>query len=47
MLRSAGNLNFPQDFFEHCQHQSSDIEFGGLDVLQVSYNGGGLAGVKS
>ena len=36
VLRSTGNLNFPQDFFEHCQHQSSDIEFGGLDVLQVS-----------
>ena len=32
VLRSAG---FPQDFFEHCQNQSSDIEFGGNDVLQV------------
>ena len=36
VLRATGNLNFPQDFFEHCQNQSSDIEFGGLDVLQVS-----------
>ena len=33
--RSAGSLNFPQDFFEHCQNQTTDIEFGGLDVLQV------------
>ena len=39
VLRSSGNLNFPQDFFEHCQHQTGDLEFGGLDVLQV-YNVG-------
>ena len=35
VMRSTGNVNFPQDFFEHCQNQTSDIEFGGQDVLQV------------
>ena len=35
VLRASGILSFPQDFFEHCQNQSSDIEFGGQDVLQV------------
>ncbi|KAL5019292.1 hypothetical protein ScPMuIL_005014 [Solemya velum] len=34
--RSVSSVNFPVDFFEHCQ-QSSDIEFGGNDILQV-YN---------
>ena len=43
VLRSAGILNFPQDFFEHCQNQSSDIEFGGNDVLQVCIRTRGLA----
>ena len=37
VMRSTGNVNFPQDFFEHCQNQSADIEFGGHDVTQV-YN---------
>ena len=39
VLRSAGNLNFPQDFFEHCQQQTGDVEFSGQDILQV-YNVG-------
>nr|KAG5693182.1 hypothetical protein BaRGS_014072 [Batillaria attramentaria] len=34
--RPAGSINFPIDFFEHCQ-QSNDVEYGGNDVLQV-YN---------
>ncbi|XP_076455251.1 E3 ubiquitin-protein ligase UBR4-like isoform X3 [Babylonia areolata] len=34
--RPVGSVNFPIDFFEHCQ-QSSDVEFGSNDVLQV-YN---------
>lgn len=34
--RPPGTVSFPVDFFEHCQ-QSSDIEFGGNDILQV-YN---------
>ena len=34
VIRSTG-VNFPQDFFEHCQNQTTDIEFGGQDVLQV------------
>ncbi|XP_041369615.1 E3 ubiquitin-protein ligase UBR4-like [Gigantopelta aegis] len=34
--RPVGLVNFPTDFFEHCQ-QTNDIEFGGNDVLQV-YN---------
>ena len=29
-------MTFPVDFFEHCT-QSSDVEFGGNDVLQL-YN---------
>ena len=37
MLRSTGSVNIPQDFFEHCQNQTAEIEFGGQDVLQV-YN---------
>ena len=36
-MRTTGNVNFPPDFFEHCQNQSEDIKFGGLDILQV-YN---------
>ena len=35
--RSHGLLNFPMDFFEHCQNQVADIEFGGQDILQVIY----------
>ena len=35
--RNSGLLNFSTDFFEHCQHQVTDIEFGGQDCLQV-YN---------
>ncbi|XP_052789588.1 E3 ubiquitin-protein ligase UBR4-like isoform X2 [Mya arenaria] len=34
--RQAGSVNFPIDYFENCQ-QSTDIEFGGNDVLQI-YN---------
>lgn len=34
--RPSGQVSFPQDFFEHCLH-TSDVEFGGNDVLQV-YN---------
>ncbi|RUS88506.1 hypothetical protein EGW08_003764 [Elysia chlorotica] len=34
--RPSNAVSFPVDFFEHCQH-SSDIEFGGNDILQV-YN---------
>ncbi|ESP04880.1 hypothetical protein LOTGIDRAFT_156120, partial [Lottia gigantea] len=34
--RPTGNVNFPVDFFEHCQ-QTNDVEFGGNDVLQI-YN---------
>ena len=36
-LRSSGLVNFSQDFYEHCQQQVSEIEFGGQDSLQV-YN---------
>lgn len=36
-LRGSGMVNFSLDFFEHCQQQVADIEFGGADVLQV-YN---------
>ena len=36
-LRNAGLVNFSHDFFEHCQQQVTDIEFGGQDSLQV-YN---------
>ena len=39
VLRSTGHVAFPLDFFEHCQQQTNDIEFGGTDVLQV-YNVG-------
>ena len=39
VLRSTGNHNFPQDFFEHCQQQTGDLEFSGQDILQV-YNVG-------
>ena len=35
--RNSGLLNFSTDFFEHCQHQVNDIEFGGQDCLQI-YN---------
>ena len=35
--RSSGLVHFNLDFFEHCQQQVADIEFGGLDILQV-YN---------
>ncbi|XP_036368081.1 E3 ubiquitin-protein ligase UBR4 isoform X5 [Octopus sinensis] len=34
--RPSGSVNFPIDFFEHCQ-STNDIEFGGNDILQV-YN---------
>ncbi|XP_050389975.2 E3 ubiquitin-protein ligase UBR4 [Patella vulgata] len=34
--RPSAIVNFPVDFFEHCQ-QSNDVEFGGNDVLQI-YN---------
>ncbi|ELU10961.1 hypothetical protein CAPTEDRAFT_154354 [Capitella teleta] len=34
--RASTHVMFPADFFEHCQH-SSDMEFGGNDILQV-YN---------
>ncbi|XP_069121893.1 E3 ubiquitin-protein ligase UBR4-like isoform X2 [Argopecten irradians] len=34
--RPVGSVSFPIDFFEHCQ-QTTDIEFGGNDLLQV-YN---------
>ena len=33
--KSSGSLNFPLDFFEHCNNQTTDIEFGGQDILQV------------
>ena len=36
-LRNSGLVHFSLDFFEHCQQQIADIEFGGSDVLQV-YN---------
>ena len=39
LLRSTTHVTFPLDFFEHCHQQTSDIEFGGTDVLQV-YNVG-------
>ena len=39
VLRSAGNLNFPKDFFEHCQQKTGDLGFRGHDILQV-YNMG-------
>ena len=35
-LRSSGSVSFPVDFFEHCS-QITDLEFGGVDVLQI-YN---------
>ena len=35
--RSSGLVHFSLDFFEHCQQQVADIEFGGQDILQV-YN---------
>lgn len=34
--KPSGSVNFPIDFFEHCQ-STNDIEFGGNDILQV-YN---------
>ena len=36
---NGGHLIFSPDFFEHCQPQVADIEFGGSDVLQI-YNVG-------
>jgi E3 ubiquitin-protein ligase UBR4 len=36
---NGGHLSFSTDFFEHCQPQVADIEFGGSDVLQI-YNVG-------
>jgi E3 ubiquitin-protein ligase UBR4 len=35
----GGHVTFSTDFFEHCQPQVADIEFGGSDVLQI-YNVG-------
>jgi len=32
----GGHPSFATDFFEHCQPQVADIEFGGSDVLQVN-----------
>ena len=34
--RTAGQVAFPVDYFEHCQ-QSNEVDFGGNDVLQI-YN---------
>ena len=36
VLRSSGHVSFPLDFFEHCTQQSNDIEFTGIDILQVA-----------
>ena len=33
--RTSGLVSFPLDFFEHCQNQTSEIEFSGVDILQV------------
>ena len=36
VLRSSGHVSFPLDFFEHCTQQSNDIDFTGIDILQVA-----------
>ena len=36
VLRCSGYVSFPLDLFEHCTQQSNDIEFTGIDILQVA-----------